>query len=83
MHIQMIIASVREGRRGRAIGEWAYQAATARKEMSVELVDLKEWNFPMFSLAKPPIMGDYSDPLQLQSAPSASGLRFLWPASTA
>jgi len=32
--------------------------------MSVELIDLKEWNLPMFDFAKPPIMGDYEDPLQ-------------------
>jgi NAD(P)H-dependent FMN reductase len=30
----------------------------------VELIDLKEWNLPVFALAKPPIMGDYEDALQ-------------------
>jgi NAD(P)H-dependent FMN reductase len=82
MHIQMIIGSVREGRRGRAIGEWAYQAAMARKDLSVELIDLKEWNFPMFNLAKPPIMGDYTDPLQQRWAEKikkADGYLFICP----
>jgi NAD(P)H-dependent FMN reductase len=78
----MIIGSVREGRRGRAIGEWAYQAAAAKEDLSVELIDLKEWNFPMFDLAKPPIMGEYSDPLQRRWAKKikkADGYVFICP----
>ncbi|WP_165972241.1 NADPH-dependent FMN reductase [Paenibacillus piri] len=64
MNIQLIIGSIREGRRGRSIGEWAYETAAARGDMSVELIDLKEWNLPMFDLAKPPIRGEYENRLQ-------------------
>jgi NAD(P)H-dependent FMN reductase len=32
--------------------------------VSVELVDLKDWNLPLFDFAKPSIMGDYENPLQ-------------------
>jgi len=64
MNIQIMIGSIREGRRGKAIGEWAYRTLAAKGDASVELIDLKEWNFPMFDLAKPPIMGAYADPLQ-------------------
>jgi NAD(P)H-dependent FMN reductase len=38
--------------------------AALRKDLSVELVDLKDWNLPMFDLPKPPILGGYEDPLQ-------------------
>jgi len=46
------------------VGDWAYQQATMRDDLSVELVDLKDWNLPMFDFPKPPIMGDYENPLQ-------------------
>jgi Predicted flavoprotein len=82
MHIQIIIGSVREGRRGRAIGEWAHRISAARPDMTVELIDLKDWNFPMFHLAKPPAMGAYDDPLQQRWAEKigkADGYLFLCP----
>jgi len=78
----MIVGSVREGRRGGAIGEWAYRLAAARTDMSVELIDLKEWNLPMFDLAKPPMMGEYADPLQQRWAEKikeADGYLFICP----
>jgi NAD(P)H-dependent FMN reductase len=46
------------------VSDWAYQVAAARNDLSVELVDLKDWNLPMFDLSKPPILGDYEDALQ-------------------
>jgi Predicted flavoprotein len=81
LNIQIIVGSVREGRRGRAIGEWAYRVASARKDMVVELIDIKEWNLPMFDLAKPPIMGEY-EPLQQRWADKikqADGYLFICP----
>ena len=64
MHIQIIVGSIRQGRRAKPVGDWAYQLATTREDLSVELVDLKDWNLPMFDFSKPPIMGDYENPLQ-------------------
>lgn len=82
LHIQIIVGSIREGRRGRSIGEWAHRIAAARQDITVELVDLKDWNFPVFSLAKPPAMGEYADPLQRRWAETigkADGYLFLCP----
>jgi len=82
MNIQIIIGSIREGRRGKSIGEWAYRAASARGDLSVELIDLNDWNLPMFDLAKPPIMGNYANPLQQRWAKkikAADGYVFISP----
>ena len=60
MHIQIIVGSIRLGRRARPIGDWAYQLAARREDLSVELIDLKDWNLPMFDFPKPPILFGYS-----------------------
>lgn len=64
MHIQIILGSVREGRRSAPVAEWALKRASEHAGLTVELIDLKSWNLPMFSLAKFPSEGDYEDPLQ-------------------
>ncbi|MCQ6560585.1 NADPH-dependent FMN reductase [Paenibacillus mendelii] len=82
MKIQIIIGSVREGRRGKSIGEWAFHTAAARGDVQVELIDLKEWDLPMYDLAKPPILGQYEDPLQQRWADKikeADGYLFISP----
>lgn len=67
-HFQIIVGSIREGRKARPVGDWAYEFAAKRGDMSVELLDLKEWNLPLFDFAKPPILGDYENPMQRQWA---------------
>lgn len=64
MHIQIIIGSVRKGRTSLPVARWVHERASRRSDFSAELVDLQEWNLPMFDLAKPPAMGAYEDPLQ-------------------
>ena len=64
MHIQVIVGSVREGRRAKPVADWVCAHAANRPDCTLELVDLKDWNLPLMSLAKPPIMGDYEDPRQ-------------------
>jgi NAD(P)H-dependent FMN reductase len=64
MHIQIIIGSVRQGRKAMPIGTWAHRLVAQRKDVSVEFVDLQDWNLPMFNLPKPPMMGNYEDALQ-------------------
>ncbi|SFQ42435.1 NADPH-dependent FMN reductase [Salibacterium halotolerans] len=68
MHIQIIVGSIREGRKAKTVGDWAYQFSAKRENFSVELIDLKDWDLPMFDFSKPPIMGDYENPLQQQWA---------------
>lgn len=64
MHLQIIVGSVREGRASLGVGEWALAQARRRGDVSVELVDLKDWNLPMMGFAKPPAMGVYENALQ-------------------
>jgi NAD(P)H-dependent FMN reductase len=82
MHIQIIIGSVREGRKAKPVGDWVYGQTATRKDCTVELVDLKEWNLPMFHFAKPPILGGYEDALQQRWADKiaqADGFLFVSP----
>ena len=64
MHLQIILGSIREGRRSEPVAQWALESASRRDDVTVELIDLKTWNLPMFSLASFPSAGDYTDPLQ-------------------
>jgi NAD(P)H-dependent FMN reductase len=82
MHIQIIVGSVREGRRAKPVADWAYQHAATRTDCSVELVDLKDWKLPLFSIGKPPILGEYEDALQqrwAQKVAQADGYLFVSP----
>ena len=64
MLLQIILGSIREGRRSGPLADWAVARASNRPDVTVELVDLKDWPLPMFSLAKFPSEGNYEDPLQ-------------------
>lgn len=57
MKIGIVVGSVREGRVGRAVGEWALSHASG-VDADVELIDLKEFDLPVFSSAKNPMMAN-------------------------
>jgi len=79
MHLQIIVGSTRQGRRSRPVADWAYQFAAARTDLSVEMIDLKDWNLPMFDLPKPPALGNYEDSLQQRwAAKIAEGDAYLF-----
>ena len=82
MKFQTIIGSVREGRVGGPVGKWIEEVASTRDDFEHELIDLKEWNLPMFNLPKGPIMGDYEDAVQKRWAAKiteADGYLFVSP----
>jgi NAD(P)H-dependent FMN reductase len=64
MHIQIILGSVREGRRSGPIAQWALERASGRAGITAELIDLKTWDLPFYDLVTFPTDGDYKDPLQ-------------------
>ena len=72
MHLQIIVGSVRDGRVSLPVAEWARDEACARTDFSVELVDLKGWNLPMFALGRPPRLGGYEDAVQRRWAQSVA-----------
>ncbi len=63
--IAIITASVREGRAGQRVADWAISLATARTDLIVAGVDLKDWPLPHYAYAKNPkqIERDYPDEL--------------------
>jgi NAD(P)H-dependent FMN reductase len=82
MRIQFIVGSIREGRRSRPIADWAYQLVSKTDRAAVDLVDLRDWKLPPFSLPKPPSWGNYENPLQQRWANTiaeADGYLFVSP----
>ena len=86
MHLQIILGSIREGRRSGPVAQWALRQAEARAAkrsgVTVELIDLKDWKLPLFDLERFPSQGDYQDPLQQRWAATiarADGYLFVSP----
>lgn len=52
--IQVILASTREGRFGEKVAAWLMDRLSAREDMAVELVDLREHPLPIFNQPAPP-----------------------------
>lgn len=46
--IQIIIGSTREGRSGEKVGKWILRQAQKDHPFEAELLDLKEWNLPLY-----------------------------------
>lgn len=57
--IAIIIGSTRPGRKGEEVGKWIYEEAKKRSDVSVELVDLLDYNLPLLDEANVPAMGQY------------------------
>jgi len=64
LNIQILVGSVREGRISLPVARWVQERSVGRSDLSAQLVDLADWNLPMFALPTSPAMGDYTDPLQ-------------------
>jgi NAD(P)H-dependent FMN reductase len=60
LKIAIIIASTRPGRKGEAVGKWAYEIAKKRTDATFELVDLAEYNLPLLDEPMPASLGQYS-----------------------
>ncbi|MFW1752883.1 NADPH-dependent FMN reductase [Acinetobacter wanghuae] len=66
MKIYIVVGSVREGRTAIKVANWvlnqiqSYGFAT----IETEIIDLKEWDLPIFSGANPPLTGIYDQPKQ-------------------
>jgi len=54
--IGIILASVREGRRGEAFAHWLHKLAAARGDFDAQLVDLREWPLPAYTSKLSPTM---------------------------
>lgn len=59
MKLQTIIFSTRPGRIGPAVANWFHETAKSDGRFDCELVDLADFNLPVFDEPRHPRMGDY------------------------
>lgn len=52
--IGVVVGSIREGRRAEQVGAWVAEAAGARGDVEVEVLDLKEFDVPLLTSAVNP-----------------------------
>jgi NAD(P)H-dependent FMN reductase len=58
-HLQIIVAATRQGRKGRAVGDWTEAQARAHGKFEVELIDLAVLNLPMLDEPEHPRLRKY------------------------
>ena len=58
----IILASVREGRRGEALARWFHEIAAARADVKPQLLDLREWALPPYARRETPIVAEKAYP---------------------
>ena len=65
VRIGLILASVRKGRRGENYAKWIQELLTARPELEVELLDLRQYLLPPYEYEQmpPAIETKYEDPV--------------------
>src|SRR5689334_6527146 len=59
LKIAIIIGSTRPGRKGEVVARWVYEIATKRGDAEFELVDIKEFNLPVYDEPASPATGQY------------------------
>ena len=73
--IGVVIGSSRPGRIGADIANWVVKNLPTSDGVSYELVDLAEWNLPMFDEMFPPMMGNYQNDHTKKWAAFIAGLQ--------
>ena len=61
VRIGIILGSTRPGRNGEAVAKWVLGTAKKRKDAEFELVDIKDFNLPLYDEPIPPSMGQYAN----------------------
>lgn len=60
LRVSVIVGSVREGRMSLPIANWVMDRIGARAEFTADLLDLAEWDLPIFAEPHPPATGRYT-----------------------
>ncbi|WP_415871548.1 NADPH-dependent FMN reductase [Acinetobacter pittii] len=70
MLVYIIVGSVREGRTAIKVANWLESTIPSfnLEDFQAEVIDLKEWNLPLFSGSHPPATGIYDQPKQQEWA---------------
>ena len=62
LKIAIITGSTRPGRSGHAVARWVHELAQQRVDADYELVDIADFNLPLFDEPMPPSRGDATKP---------------------
>ncbi|PYI56127.1 NADPH-dependent FMN reductase [Paenibacillus flagellatus] len=60
--IAIILGSTRPGRKGEVISRWVHDIAKRRGDAEYELVDIADYDLPLFDEPMSPLMGQYTKP---------------------
>jgi NAD(P)H-dependent FMN reductase len=60
LKVAIILGSTRPGRNGEAVSQWIYEIAKKRSDADFELVDIKDFNLPVYDEPNSPLMGHYT-----------------------
>ena len=58
MKIGIIVGSIRDGRKGDAVGQWVLDAAAARTDAEFEIIDLRSFDVPLLTAATLPAVAN-------------------------
>lgn len=58
--IGIILGSTKPGRNGEAVAKWVYDIAKKREDAQFELVDIKDYNLPLYDEPYPAMMQQYT-----------------------
>lgn len=59
LKLNVIVVSTRPGRVGPSVAQWVFERARAHGAFEVELVDLADFNLPIFDEPRHPRLGDF------------------------
>jgi NAD(P)H-dependent FMN reductase len=62
IRLGVILASVREGRRGEAFARWLLALVAERQDLAAELLDLREWALPHYAHRDTPVVAEKGYP---------------------
>ena len=60
LKVAIILGSTRPGRNSEAVSQWIYEIAKKRSDADFEIVDIKDFNLPIFDEPNSPMMGQYT-----------------------
>jgi NAD(P)H-dependent FMN reductase len=60
LKIGIILGSTRPGRRGEVVAQWVHEVASKRTDALFEIVDLADFNLPLYDEPHPPMMMKYT-----------------------
>ena len=61
LRVAIIVGSTRPGRKAEAVAHWVYEIAGSRGDAEFELVDIKDYDFPLLDEPMSAIFGQYSN----------------------